>query len=200
MLDGKLLRKPAHKVTPVLPKIEAKPKLRKLVAAFGRTGAGIMTDQPLPDPDMSVPIMSPRKHKPKPKPKGPATPGRLAMPIEHIQREGGNAPAEGNERPWHEISTQEEATHALDQLISQVHQWSDTDEQAQDDVLVAMQRRIRDRIFEHRRQSPDITTAFDTRVEEVLNFMMQAPGTEGDDRRPAAIKKRYVKMAATCSL
>ena len=101
--------------------------------------------------------------------------------------------------PWHVVRTEEEAVAAVDQIISQLQAWAGKSFDEKDDALVAMQRRLRDRIFEHRRQSPDVTTAFDNRIEEILNFMMQALGTEEDDRSPEAIRDRCGACVPACS-
>eukprot|EP00730_Choanoeca_flexa_P015978 TRINITY_DN7462_c0_g1_i3.p1 TRINITY_DN7462_c0_g1~~TRINITY_DN7462_c0_g1_i3.p1 ORF type:complete len:810 (+),score=180.93 TRINITY_DN7462_c0_g1_i3:141-2570(+) len=201
--DGKLVRKPSQKVVPVLPKIAVKPKERKLVAAFGRTGAGIMADRPLPNPDLSAPT-SPSKmqlsvastipRKIKPKQAASSAPGRQGVPISEVRVHQNHAVDGTEERPWYKVATHKQALDAVDQLVLQLQQAEQMNEHLLDDVLVAMQRRVRERIFEHRMQSPDITTAFDERIQEVLDFMMQTRGEEDADRSPEAMMDRFGTM------
>ena len=181
LVNGHLVRKVVPKTKPVLPKIEAKPRgPRKVVAAFGRTGAGIMADKVLPNPDFSNPTAR-RNSK-----------GGLAAPDGTLPAVASpeSAWADGPQQSWYMVQTPDEAVNAVDQLIAQVHAWPEATTDDKDDAMMLMQRRLRDRLFELRKQSPDVTTAFDSRIEEVLNFMMQAPGTEHDDRSPAAIESR----------
>ncbi|EDQ85939.1 uncharacterized protein MONBRDRAFT_28678 [Monosiga brevicollis MX1] len=178
VIGGRICRKPTQKTRPVLPKIVARPKNnRKVLAAFGRTGAGIMDGKAIPDPDMA---QKRRRRSLKAQPQSSLPPLKRVSDV-HVE----------GTRPWYQISNQDEAVEAVDQLISQLAGWGEQTDEERHDVLMLMQRRIRDRLFEMRQQSPEVTTAFDDRIEEILNFMMQAPGTEEDDRSAEAVQQRF---------
>jgi uncharacterized protein (DUF924 family) len=91
------------------------------------------------------------------------------------------------------ITASHEAADAVDIIVAFLKQNPRLDEDTVDRALLAMQRRIRDRLYEHRQQSPEVTTAFDESVNNVLNFMLQPP--DGDaERTPEAIQERFEPM------
>ena len=91
------------------------------------------------------------------------------------------------------IHSSNAAADAVDIVVAFLKQNPTLDEDEVDRALLAMQRRIRDRLYEHRQQSPEVTTAFDGSVNDVLNFMLQPPDGEAE-RTPEAIQDRFEPM------
>eukprot|EP00049_Salpingoeca_infusionum_P008126 m.131652 g.131652 ORF g.131652 m.131652 type:complete len:711 (-) comp13923_c1_seq2:391-2523(-) len=166
-------------------KVQAKPKLKVLPrisptkhkggdegvirAAFGRTGAGMFS--PHYQHQRAKEALEKQKEKRR-------------------QQRQANAP-----RPQVQVKgailDEDDALAALEAVVDEVHQSGMTMDEI-DSALVYMHRMMRDKLFQHRQQAPTITTAFDDRIDEVLQFVMQPP----PDPETAAkvVSKKFTMM------
>eukprot|EP01147_Barroeca_monosierra_P008331 gene8331-10191_t len=147
LVNGRLQRKPAKKLKLPPVKVEAPQRKEVLVAAFGRTGLGFLHN--------AEQVSSYSSYK------DPTTNsfGEKPPPI-YV----------------HHISNDDDIGLSVDLLIHgiQTSRRFRQDKDRIDAALCGLIRRARERLFEHRQTAPSITTAFDSRIEEVIQFMLNS--------------------------
>lgn len=155
---GKLQRKPQKKVKlrPIT-KVEVPKRKEVVVAAFGRTGLGFLHDA-------SVDVGEHRAFAGQ----GDGSSGSSTDP-------DAQPPV-----TVHRMQNSDDAMLAVDEIVRSIitSRALRTDSDAVDNAIFAIIRRARERLLEHRQMAPDVTTAFDDQIEEVLQFMLKAEERE----------------------
>ncbi|EGD73652.1 hypothetical protein PTSG_05362 [Salpingoeca rosetta] len=171
LVGGKLQRKPQKKVKLRPLKVDPPKRKEVMVAAFGRTGLGFLHDTENGAHD--------------------TTAGAYGT----LNGRGKDAGEEDPPITVHRMNDNGDAMYAIDLLVRGIttSRRLRVDNDAMDEAICALIRRARERLFEFRQTSPDITTAFDDRIEEVLQFMLN-PETREENGGTDNIAERFEPM------
>lgn len=90
------------------------------------------------------------------------------------------------------ITSTADAISALDDLLTRVAKGLDAE--TADEAFGEMALRLRDRMFQHRQMAPEVTTAFDDSIEEILSYMMQPPESSSQAKSAEDISARFEPM------
>eukprot|EP00051_Salpingoeca_urceolata_P013914 m.176208 g.176208 ORF g.176208 m.176208 type:complete len:550 (-) comp17937_c0_seq3:282-1931(-) len=174
---GSLTRKPAKKV--VLKKLPTFPTKKTAEA-----------NKPH-DPAAASPSSKPKEDsgkRPKSKRELAATGAAVAAP--QLEVSSGAGAVSSSDEVTLDVRTREDALALIDHLYVQLGRHNE--EEQVDDILVDVQKRIRELLGVHRQEAPHTTTAFDDKVEEILTFMMQPTDAQSaPTKTPRDIKSNF---------